>query len=79
MVVLSANEILCLFIARGHAKKSSPLVKGEMIMKHYKHITLNKKDHRIMDITVIFFRVLLTPIFIWYRLYLWVWDGTMFD
>ena len=48
-------------------------------MKHYKHITLTKKDHRIMDIAEIFFRVLLTPILIWYRLYLWVWDGTMFN
>ena len=48
-------------------------------MKHYKHIALNKKGHRIMDIAAIFFRVLLTPIFIWYRLYLWVWDGTMFN
>lgn len=22
-------------------------------------------------------RILLTPIMVWYRLYLWVWDGTM--
>lgn len=48
-------------------------------MKHYEKKTLNRKDHRIMDITVIFLRVLLTPVFIWYRLYLWVWDGTMFN
>jgi len=79
LVVLSANETLCLVIARGHAKFTSPIMKGVIIMKHYKHITLNKKDHRIMDIIATFFRVLLTPIFIWYRLYLWVWDGTMFN
>ena len=79
MVVLSANETLFLVIARGHAKIACSFMKGVMIMKHYKHITMNKKDHRIMDIAAIFFRVLLTPIFIWYRLYLWVWDGTMFD
>lgn len=24
-------------------------------------------------------RILLTPLLVWYRLYLWVWDGTMFD
>ena len=48
-------------------------------MEHYKHITLNKKDHRFTDIIATCFRVLLTPIFIWYRLHLWVWDGTMFN
>lgn len=48
-------------------------------MEHYKKITLNRRDHRTMDIVAIFVRVLLTPIFIWYRLYLWVWDGTMFE
>ena len=54
-------------------------MKGVMVMKHYKNITLNRKNHRITNVSVIFFRVLLTPIFVWYRLYLWVWDGTMFD
>lgn len=48
-------------------------------MKHYEKMTLNRKDHRIMDAAVIFVRVLLTPVFVWYRLYLWVWDGTMFN
>ena len=48
-------------------------------MEHYKKTTLNRKDHRNMEIVATFFRVLLTPIFIWYRLYLWVWDGTMLD
>ena len=54
-------------------------MKGVMVMKHYKNMTLNRKNHRIMNVAIIFFRVLLTPIFVWYRLYLWVWDGTMFD
>ena len=48
-------------------------------MEHYEKITLNRKDYRNTEIVMTFFRVLLTPIFIWYRLYLWVWDGTMFD
>lgn len=47
-------------------------------MERYKKITLNRKDHRNMSIVATIIRVLLTPIFIWYRLYLWVWDGTMF-
>lgn len=49
-------------------------------MEHYKKITLNKKkDYKNVEIVATIFRVLLTPIFIWYRLYLWVWDGTMFN
>lgn len=48
-------------------------------MKRYENITLNKRDHRIISKMATIFRVLLTPIFIWYRLYLWVWDGTMFN
>ena len=54
-------------------------MKGVMVMEHYKKITLNRKDHRNVEIVATIFRVLLTPIFIWYRLYLWVWDGTMFN
>lgn len=53
-------------------------MKGVIVMKHYKNTTQNRRGHRIMGIAAIFFRVLLTPIFIWYRLYLWVWDGTIF-
>ena len=40
---------------------------------------LNKKDYLADEVLVTILRVLLTPIFIWYRLYLWVWDGTMFN
>ena len=32
MVVLSANETLCLVIARGHAKFTSPIMKGVIYM-----------------------------------------------
>lgn len=48
-------------------------------MKHYEKMHLNKKDHIGMDLAAIIFRILLTPVLMWYRLYLWVWDGTMFD
>ena len=54
-------------------------MKGVIFMERYKKITLNKKDYKNVEIVATIFRVLLTPIFIWYRLYLWVWDGTMFD
>lgn len=47
-------------------------------MKRFEKKTLDRKDHRNTDVIVTICRVLLTPIFIWYRLYLWVWDGTMF-
>jgi hypothetical protein len=61
------------------AKNTTPIMKGVIFMEHYKKITLNKKDYKNVEIVATIFRVLLTPIFIWYRLYLWVWDGTMFD
>ena len=48
-------------------------------MKQFKNQKLNKKDHFGIDVLFTILRVLLTPIFIWYRLYLWVWDGTMFN
>lgn len=47
-------------------------------MKHYEKMHLNRKDHKVMDIIATILRVLLTPIFVLYRLYLWVWDGSMF-
>ena len=47
-------------------------------MKHVKKQKLNRKDRFILALATIV-RVLITPIFIWYRLYLWVWDGTMFN
>ena len=47
-------------------------------MKHVKNQKLNRKDRFILALATIV-RVLITPIFIWYRLYLWVWDGTMFN
>ena len=48
-------------------------------MKQFKEITPNRRDRRFTDVLVTITRILLTPIFIWYRLYLWVWDGTMFN
>ena len=47
-------------------------------MKHVKKQKLNRKDRFILALATIV-RVLITPIFVWYRLYLWVWDGTMFN
>ena len=47
-------------------------------MKHVKKQKLNRKDQFILALATIV-RVLITPIFVWYRLYLWVWDGTMFN
>lgn len=48
-------------------------------MKQFKKQKLNRKDHLAIDVLATIVGVLLTPIFIWYRLYLWVLDGTMFD
>lgn len=47
-------------------------------MKRFKKQTLDSKDRIWMEVLVTVCRVLLTPILMWYRLYLWVWDGTMF-
>lgn len=48
-------------------------------MKRFEKQYLNRRDHFWMDVAASVMRVLLTPIFIWYRLYLWVWDGSMFN
>ena len=48
-------------------------------MKRFEKQKLNIKDHLVIDVLATIVRMLLTPIFIWYRLYLWVWDGTMFN
>ena len=47
-------------------------------MERFEKQKLNKKDHRKVEIAATICRILLTPIFVWYRLYLWVWDGTIF-
>ena len=47
-------------------------------MERFEKETLNRKDYRNIEVLGAIVRVLLTPIFVWYRLYLWVWDGTMF-
>ena len=54
-------------------------MKGMIYMKQFKKHKLNKKDYLADEVLITILRVLLTPIFIWYRLYLWVWDGTMFN
>ena len=51
-------------------------MKGVMFMKQFKKQKLNRN---VLWVLASIVRILLTPIFIWYRLYLWVWDGTMFD
>ena len=48
-------------------------------MKQFKKQKLNRKDHLFIKVLATIVTMLLTPIFIWYRLYLWVWDGTMFN
>ena len=48
-------------------------------MKQFKEQKLNRKDYLFIKVLATIVRILLTPIFIWYRLYLWVWDGTMFN
>ena len=48
-------------------------------MEQFKKHKLNRKDYLFDEVLVTIVRILLTPIFIWYRLYLWVWDGTMFN
>ena len=54
-------------------------MKGGDGMKQFKKHKLNRKDYLIDEVLVTIVSMLLTPIFIWYRLYLWVWDGTMFN
>ena len=51
-------------------------MKGVIFMKQFKKQKLNRKVLLVLGPIV---RILLAPIFIWYRLYLWVWDGTMFN
>lgn len=49
-------------------------------MEHYKKVYLNPDDHRRMDVTAfivgIILKVLMLPIFLWFRLYFWTYDGT---
>ena len=45
-------------------------------MKQFEKQKLNRKDHAVIDVLATIVRVLLTPILVWYRIYLWVWDGS---
>ena len=47
-------------------------------MERFQNKPLNKKDYKSIEVFATIARILLTPVFIWYRIYLWVWDGTMF-
>ena len=47
-------------------------------MKHFEEAKLNRKDYRNIEVLATIVRILLLPILVWYRLYLWVYDGTMF-
>ena len=64
---------------QGLANHTAPIMEGVIYMKQFKEQKLNRKDYLFINVLATIVRVLLTPIFIWYRLYLWVWDGTMFD
>lgn len=46
--------------------------------KTFKKIKINRKDYLGMKILATILRIIATPILIPYRLYLWVWDGSMF-
>lgn len=48
-------------------------------MKRFEKQYLNKRDHFWTEVVVSVMKILLTPMLIWYRLYLWVWDGSMFN
>ena len=47
-------------------------------MKHFEETTLNRKDYRNTEVLATIIRILLLPTLVWYRLYLWVYDGAMF-
>ena len=67
-----------IFVCKKRVKYSHFNERKVTFMKHVKKQKLNRKDRFILALATIV-RVLITPIFIWYRLYLWVWDGTMFN
>lgn len=46
--------------------------------KRFKKVELDSRDYRGIEIAATVCRILLTPIFQPYRIYLWVWDGSMF-
>ena len=67
------------FVCEKRVKYSHFNERKVTFMKHVKKQKLNRKDHLAIDVLATIVRVLITPIFVWYRLYLWVWDGTMFN
>ena len=48
-------------------------------MKRFEKQTIDTRDNLPMEVAATICRILLTPIMVWYRLYLWVWDGTIFN
>ncbi len=48
-------------------------------MNRFHKVELNRERSIIYDGALIICRLLLFPILIWYRLYLWVYDGEMFN
>ena len=46
-------------------------------MRRFEKKHLDSRDYKSTVIAVTICRVLLTPILVWYRIYLWVWDGTI--
>lgn len=43
-------------------------------MKQFKKQELDKNDYRLMEILCNIVRIILTPMFLLVRIYLWVWD-----
>ena len=48
-------------------------------MKHFENQTLGNRKKLLFKVVATVLRLLLTPIMVWYRLYLWVWDGEIFE
>ena len=43
-------------------------------MRRFKKQSLNRKDYRLEEVTASICRVLLTPIMVFYAIYIWTWD-----
>ena len=48
-------------------------------MKYFEKRALGTRKKLLLKVAATIYRILLTPIMVWYRLYLWVWDGEIFE
>lgn len=48
-------------------------------MKYIEKRPLDIRKKLLLKVAATIYRILLTPIMVWYRLYLWVWDGEIFE